>query len=88
MLKIFSVNYSWQEEVKDKVCEDSQEYLQDVSSQLECQKRCIEKIGCVGITYSYKNEYFGRYCFVCMDDNLITAVNGFGFYRKPGIVDV
>ena len=58
-----------------------------VSSQQECQQRCIEKIGCVGISYSHEDDETSRYCYVCMDDNLIFAANNVGFYRRPGIVD-
>ena len=77
----------WPEEVKDKYCPKSARN-HDVSSQQECQQRCIEKIGCVGISYSHKCGK-ARYCYVCMDDNLKKARNNFGFYRRPvGIVDV
>ena len=51
---------------------------------------------CEGISYSYK--YDGRYknwCYLCMDDHLekwsskwSSDSGGFGFYRRPGIVDV
>ena len=87
LLNITLGNYLWQEEVKDEYCPNFVPN-HDVSSQQECQRRCVEKIGCVGISYSHKDNDHMRYCYVCMDDNLTTAYNDFGFYRKPGIVDV
>ena len=76
----------WPEEVKDKYCPNfAQDH--DVSSQQECQQRCIGKVGCVGISYSHKDNNT-RYCYVCMDDNLTTARNNYGFFRRPGIIDV
>ena len=79
----------WPEEVKDKVCENfGEKIFDDVSSQQECQQRCIGKIGCVGISYSHDDDE-SEYCYVCMDDNLKKSRNNFGFYRRPpGIVDV
>ena len=77
----------WPEEVKDEYCSNfTRNY--DVSSQLECQQKCIGKIGCVGISYSHEDDDSSRYCYLCMDDNLKTAKNNFGFYRRQGIVDV
>ena len=59
-----------------------------VSSQQECQRICVETTGCVGISYSHKDNETIMSCYVCMDDNLTTARNDFGFYRNPGIFDV
>ena len=87
MLNIISENRLWPEEVKDKYCPNSA-HNNDVSSQQECQQRCIGKNGCVGISYSHKDDKNSKYCYVCMDDTLKTARNNFGFYRRPGIIDV
>ena len=76
----------WPEEVKDKWCWTNI-YKRDVSSQKECQQKCIEKDFCVGISYSHKVGYT-MHCYVCMDDDLAYATLDFGFYRRPGIVDV
>jgi len=79
-------NHLWPEEVKDKICSNYDNF-DDVSSQQECQQRCIGKIGCVGISYSHE---LYQYCYVCMDDNLKEieswrrlARYNFGFYRGP-----
>ena len=77
----------WPDEVKDKYCPNNVNN-HDVSSQQECQQRCIGKIGCVGISYSHEDDDSSKYCYVCKDDNLKTAKNNFGFYRRQGIVDV
>ena len=76
----------WPEEVKDKYCP---KYVSNhnVLSQQECQERCIGENGCVGISYSHKDNN-ARFCYVCTNDNLKSAFNNFGFYRRPGIVDV
>ena len=87
MLNIISENRLWPEEVKDKYCPNFAPN-HDVSSQQECQQRCTGKNGCVGISYSHKDDKNSKYCYVCMDDTLKTARNNFGFYRRPGIVDV
>ena len=87
-MNVFLGNHLWPEEAKDKFCFPNSFSSDDVSSQQECQRRCVEKIGCVGISYSHKDNDHMRYCYVCIDDNLTTAYNDFGFYRKPGIVDV
>ena len=88
MLNIILGKYLWPEEVKDTVCENfGEKIFDDVSSQQECQQRCIGKIGCVGISYSHKDGYT-KYCYVCMDDDLTYGTLDFGFYRRPGIVDV
>ena len=86
LLKITLGNYLWQEEVKDKYCANYAPN-HNVSSQQECQRRCVEKIGCVGISYSHIDNSQSNYCYVCMDDDLTAASNNFGFYRRPGIVD-
>ena len=86
LLNIISGNHLWPEEVKYKYCKNSA-WNHNVLSQAECQERCIMYDGCVGISYSYKDYDRSRGCYVCMDDNLTTAGNEFGFYRRPGIVD-
>ena len=53
----------------------------DVTNQLECQKKCIGSIGCVGIAYTYDEYYMGP-CIICFDDNLSQRYD-FGFYRNP-----
>jgi len=89
-------NYLWPEEVTDKHCAN---FFRDltctypgcpsgqVSSQQECQQRCIEKIGCAGISYSHNNLLsYKMLCFVCKDDELKSPNNKdskFGFYRRP-----
>merc|ERR1712002_208906 len=79
-------NSLWPETVKDKVCPNFvKPLIDDVSSQQECQQRCIEKSGCVGISYSHDDE-FTNYCYVCNDAGLIPALNNFGFYQRPEIV--
>ena len=86
MLNIISENRLWPEEVKDKYCPNFAPN-HDVSSQQECQQKCIEKIGCVGISYSHKDGHTSK-CHVCMDDDLRDAKYNFGFYRRPGIVEI
>ena len=63
---------------------------QDVTSQGECQTKCEAESGCVGISYSHKEEDIEeyryentRYCYVCLDDILDSAGSDFGFYRRP-----
>ena len=70
--------------MEDKYCSNSVRY-DDVTGQLECQQICEEEIECVGILYSYKNNYTNL-CYVCWNDHLSSSRNNFGFYRRPGIV--
>ena len=86
-MNVFLGNHLWPEEAKDKFCFPNSFSSDDVSSQQECQQKCIEKIGCVGISYSHKDGHTSK-CHVCMDDDLRDAKYNFGFYRRQGIVDV
>lgn len=87
LLNIISVNSLWPEEVKDKFCPKYDGPIDVVSSQQECQQKCIGKIDCVGISYGPKDINSG-YCYVCMDDYLAITYRDLGFYRKPGTVAV
>ena len=62
--------------------------MQGVSSQKECQQKCIAKNGCVGISYSHKDKSNSEWCYLCLDDRLNRAPKGIGFYRRPGIVEL
>ena len=74
----------WHEEAKASYCPNNKAY-NDVSSQQECQQRCIGNVECVGIIYSHK---FTRFCYLCKEDSLTTARSEYDFYRRPGIVAV
>ena len=84
------ISGTWPVEAKDKSCSNNSYY--HISSQHECQQICIGKNGCVGILYkAFRYPRYHRYyleCKVCMDDNLTTSMDGFGFYRRPGIIAV
>ena len=58
-------------------------------TQAGCQAICESKRGseCVGIVYSHKLGVVD-YCLLCMDDKMEYSINGFGFYRRPGIFDI
>ena len=72
---------------QDEFCQNNT-FRTDVSSQKECQQKCIEKINCVGISYSYKSGST-HYCYLCEDDKLRSdSLSDFGFYRRPYIVGV
>ena len=47
----------------------------------ECQMRCLEKNGCLGIIWGH-----GSTCGLCMNTYLEIGPSGFRFYEKPGIV--
>ena len=85
MLNIILENILWPMEAKDAYCPEAG-IFKDISSQQECQQKCIEKIGCVGISYSYKDGVTST-CYACNDD-MISTTDNLGFYRRPGIVDV
>ena len=74
----------WAEEARDQRCRDYIEPVtqNDVRNQFECQLNCTARVDCVGILYSYKEAISG-WCYMCLDDNLSSAGNNFGFYRKP-----
>ena len=72
---------NWPEEAKDKSCANNRKTFADVYTLLECQQFCEAEINCVGIAYSLQRTW----CFVCKDDHISDAANGYGFYRRPGI---
>ena len=54
-------------------------------TQDQCQDLCQQRPGCVGISYSPMKKS----CYVCNDDILFPTagdLNGYGFYRNPGIM--
>ena len=76
----------WNETSRNNHCKnrvkDPQPTPNDVTNQLECQQKCTENSKCLGISYSHKEGNSG-YCYICLDQNLSPAYNGFGFYRRP-----
>ena len=54
-----------------------------VENQKDCQEQCELVDECVGITYSNLPGNF-RYCYICSNDELKDASNGFSFYRRQG----
>ena len=49
-------------------------------TQFECQSLCEQVEECVGISYSEVNSDL---CYTCKDDDISSANNDFGFYRRP-----
>ena len=68
----------WSEETPDKYCKTST-YDGKTYDKLACQKLCEADSGCVGIAWSSTQTV----CYLCQNDILSTAANGYGFYRKP-----
>ena len=79
----FCIGILWEKEATDTYCANSNK-LTDVSNQNQCQEKCEAISTCPGISYSYKAGST-TYCYVCLNDVLSSAVNDFGFYRKPGM---
>ena len=74
----------WSTVVENKYCENFlKPLIANVSNQSDCQQLCISKSECVGISYSYESEV-SKYCYICLNDTLAQASNGFGFYRLKG----
>ena len=78
----------WEREATDKYCPI---HLLDksVNSQAACQALCesMDALECVGIASSHKTGYTD-YCYLCTDDALKSAYNGFRFYRRPGTFEI
>ena len=54
-------------------------------TQDQCQDLCQQSLRCVGISYSPSKKS----CYVCNDDILFPTagdLEGYGFYRNPGIM--
>ena len=66
----------------DMYCVDGT-WIGKVSNQYECQTKCESNHDCVGISYTNKPGVLSG-CYVCMNADLSTASNDYGFYRKPG----
>ena len=60
------------------------EILNAVWTQEDCQGLCEAKSEseCVGIAFSHKTGEI--LCYLCKDDTIASAGNGYGFYRRPG----
>ena len=54
---------------------------------MDCQQLCLTADTCVGIAYS-KKASSNHYCYICIDDKLSLAGNGFAFYGKQGETSV
>ena len=71
----------WVEEAADQECLEMSPGTIGYD-QVECQKECLNSNTCLGIVYSYKIGHEKK-CSLCMNDNLKSANDNFGFYRKP-----
>ena len=71
--------------VENKWCltTDGNEWTATISSQMECQDKCLTTPFCIGISYSY-SEGMANSCFLCKALPLAESSYGFSFYRMPG----
>ena len=71
--------------VENKWCltSDGNEWTAAISSQIECQRTCMETPLCIGISYSYR-EGMANTCFLCKALPLAENSYEFSFYRMPG----
>ena len=74
----------WPQDGENKYCTGHQlANSDDVENQKSCQNQCELVDECVGITYSNKPGNT-KYCYICLNDELRDASNGFNFYRRQG----
>jgi len=73
----------WKVEKKNKYC-PSHKMWTNSKGQQDCQNRCVNRKGCVGMSISYKS-ISTRYCYVCNNDKLANAANNFHFYRREAL---
>ena len=74
----------WPQDGENKYCTGHQlANSDDVENQKSCQNQCELVNECVGITYSNKPGNT-KYCYICLNDELRDASNGFNFYRRQG----
>ena len=65
---------------KDKICDNSQQPQDSVSSQKECQDACVNYLNCEGISFRSSDSA----CFLCDSEKLKEiGAPGFTFYKKP-----
>ena len=76
---LFSV-VLWAEESALEYCYNGALH-RNVVDQEQCQTICLANTGCVGISYTH-NVAYDDFCYICNDDLLQIAGNGFGFYRR------
>ena len=77
---------SWPRVTENQYCVNH-DLRSNVSSQMDCQQLCLTADTCVGIAYS-KKASSNHYCYICIDDKLSLAGNGFAFYGKQGETSV
>ena len=67
----------WPKENDGAYCAANYDFM-SVSNQFECQKFCMAKEACAGISYS------GTSCRRCGDDKLTSTSGTYDFFRRPG----
>ena len=83
---IFLSSALWPQDGENKYCTGHQlANSDDVENQKSCQNQCELFDECVGITYSNKPGNT-KYCYICLNDELRDASNGFNFYRRQGLI--
>ena len=77
----------WHELRKNKFCVHHD--MIHVSSQVECQYLCASRNekDCPGYSYS-KKLGSTHYCLLCKNKTLDVATNNFGFYGRPGSIEI
>ena len=72
----------WPRVGENKYCTGHQLANRDaVENQKDCQDQCELVNDCVGITYSNRPGN-SKYCYVCLNEELRDASNGFSFYKR------
>ena len=69
----------WSKETPDKYCHNNT-YGGKNFAPLQCQELCETDSSCVGIAWSSVGS---QVCYLCQNDTLSDAANGYGFYRNP-----
>ena len=81
MQLLFLLAELWPEKAKDVGC-TVYYFFRNVTTQKECQEKCVRTTKCTGIVYSH-NPVYSSYCYTCENRVLTRWYNDFGFYRRP-----
>ena len=81
--RVLLLGQLWASESNNKYCTNKVRHTEP--NKLGCQGLCEQNANCVGISYTNSGSYTDI-CYVCFSDTLTSDIDGFNFYRRPGIV--